>query len=228
MQEAGPKYCAEMLCAKAGPSFETAEGGEPLVFNSDKVELIPNSHGHTSLEPYCDVWSCRGFGWAKYRMKGEDFVFWHFNIHMTHEHKEDDQGNQIYNPKGYQGKIAERMIAKWKELSPCGEPMVMTGDFNPHKDMVDGVNAAEKVLVSNGLKKLSKPTRHDNDICQDCDNIYYAENHFDVIGQEIGIRSGSDHTPQIATLKPKNMKQCSFVSLHTFHECPLLYGCIQG
>merc|ERR1719247_1967276 len=103
-----------------------------------------------------------------------------------------------------------KMYAKYNELSPCGEPVVMTGDWNPHKDMLEGmpwnggVNAAEKVLVQKGFAKLEKPgPQQDGDICKYCDRIFYTALDFDVVDHQTGKRRGSDHTPHIAMLTPK-------------------------
>eukprot|EP00928_Gymnodinium_smaydae_P031636 TRINITY_DN2315_c0_g1_i1.p1 TRINITY_DN2315_c0_g1~~TRINITY_DN2315_c0_g1_i1.p1 ORF type:complete len:538 (-),score=86.88 TRINITY_DN2315_c0_g1_i1:366-1979(-) len=198
-QELGHQACADMLCEKVGPSYRTAAGGEALLYNSSTLELIPNSTGYTKLR-YCDAWACRAFGWAKYRTKEENFTFWHLNIHMTHEHG---------NPRGYQGRIALDMYEKYRELSPCGEPVVMTGDWNPHKDMVygsawsGGMNAAERVLLERNFTMLNKPVNHDSDICFFCDRIFYSSGDFDVVDHVTGMRAGSDHTPHIATLKAR-------------------------
>merc|ERR1712151_1248490 len=41
------------------------------------------------------------------------------------------------------------------------------------------------------------------DICKYCDRIFYTALDFDVVDHQTGKRRGSDHTPHIATLKPK-------------------------
>merc|ERR1712110_1010773 len=98
------------------------------------------------------------------------------------------------NPPGYQGLIAEDMHAKYLEVSPCGEPMVITGDWNPHKDMLEGrmpwnggMNTAEKVFVERGFAMLEKPgPQQDGDICKYCDRIFYTTRDFDVVITRLG------------------------------------------
>jgi hypothetical protein len=240
-QELGPDSCADMLSLKVGPSFRRATGGESILYNSNTVEMISGTEGHERLR-YCDSWSCRSFSWAKFRMtQDKNFVFWHFNVHMTHEFCDgkgqdrcttyvpagDGQARSCWvnecrygckcNKKGFQGLVAKRMYAKYRELSSCEEPVVITGDWNPHKDMLEdrmpwsgGVNTAEEVLVQRGFTMLEKPGRQqDGDICKYCDRVFYTTLDFDVVEDSTGKRAGSDHTPHIVRLKPKRQVECN-------------------
>merc|ERR1719495_103087 len=130
-----------------------------IYFNSDTMRYT-GVQGVESITS--DSYSIRMYSYARMQTAG-GFVFWLFNVHNPHEHG---------NSWGFQGRIAEKMINKWKEVGPS-EPAVFTGDFNPHKDG----NNWEHYALENGLVKVGESR---GGVCGFCDQIYYSAGDFEV------------------------------------------------
>jgi len=152
-----------------------------IYYNSDTIQYA----GVQGVESIVrDNYSDRMFSYARMRTAG-GFVFWLFNVHNPHEHG---------NSRGYQGRIAEQMITKWKEVGN-GQPAVFTGDFNPHKDS----NNWEHYALEHGLVKVGQSS---GGICGFCDQIYFSEGDFEVVSTKAHGSGGSDHNAYSAVLKP--------------------------
>lgn len=154
-----------------------------IYFNKNKIEYA-NQRGVENTV-YRDSYSLRMYSWSRMQTKN-GFAFWVFNVHNPHEHG---------NPRGFQGKIAEQMINKWKSVSN-GEPAVFTGDFNPHKDS----NSWERYATANGLTKAGQSS---GGVCGFCDQVYYSSGDFEVVSRKVHGTGGSDHNAYSVILKPK-------------------------
>jgi len=152
-----------------------------IYYNSDTIRYT-GVQGVESITG--DAYAIRMYSYARMQTAG-GFVFWLFNVHNPHEHG---------NSWGFQGKIAEQMISKWKQVGN-GEPAVFTGDFNPHKDG----NNWEHYALENGLVKVGESS---GGVCGFCDQIYHSEGDFEVISTQVHGSGGSDHNAYSAVLKP--------------------------
>lgn len=152
-----------------------------IYYNSDTIQFA-GVQGVESIRG--DSYSVRMYSYARMRTAG-GFVFWLFNVHNPHEHG---------NSWGFQGRIAEKMINKWKEVG-INEPAVFTGDFNPHKDG----NNWEHYALDNGLVKVGQSS---GGVCGFCDQIYYSAGDFEVVLTEVHGSGGSDHNAYSAVLRP--------------------------